>query len=152
MCHGPFPGTSPGQKGNAGFRRVAQESNEVHGSRAAAACEAALGMCPRQPLPSTPALLTCDRPAKLAQVSMADDAAAQPDLESEEEDGDYVPVDDDENAAEDDAYEALHGGEDPEDPGARARARRACAEPCARARARSRTQARTRQPAQPGWR
>jgi hypothetical protein len=39
-------------------------------------------------------------------------------LDSEEEDDEYVPIDDDEDAAEDDKYEALEGGEDPDDPGA----------------------------------
>jgi len=41
----------------------------------------------------------------------------EPQLDSEEEDGDYVPVDDDEEAHLDDAFEALVGGDDADDPG-----------------------------------
>jgi len=41
----------------------------------------------------------------------------EPELDSEEEDGDYVPVDDDEEAHLDDAFEALVGGDDADDPG-----------------------------------
>jgi hypothetical protein len=48
---------------------------------------------------------------------MASAEPKEPELDSEEEDGDYVPVDDDEDAAEDEAYEKLEGGDDPDDPG-----------------------------------
>lgn len=52
-------------------------------------------------------------------MASSQDGAAHkaPDVDSEEEDDDYVPVDDDEDAAEDDKFEALAGGEDPDDTG-----------------------------------
>jgi hypothetical protein len=49
---------------------------------------------------------------------MAETNGGKAELDSEEEDDEYVPIDDDEDAAEDDKYEALEGGEDPDDPGA----------------------------------
>ena len=49
---------------------------------------------------------------------MSETSGGKTEVDSEEEDDEYVPIDDDEDAAEDDKYEALEGGEDPDDPGA----------------------------------
>ena len=60
-----------------------------------------------------------DSASFIHSLAMAEaEAPKEPVVDSEEEDGDYVPVDDDEDAAEDELYEALEGGEDPDDPGA----------------------------------
>lgn len=58
-----------------------------------------------------------------ARMASSQDGNAHkaPDVDSDEEDDDYVPVDDDEDAADDDKFEALAGGEDPDDPGGCAR-------------------------------